>query len=145
MPDLERLRAYGEYVNALAMVSGLGIGEGQGTDQTAELASSFVIIPRTETFQPPVLTIVDVVPAASIGRVSLDQRMSRKWGRATVIAIATRDLKAGQALAPPQRRNALKRVPRYLISELADTGAKEALAAAKLNELLDEVNRELAL
>lgn len=141
--DLERLRTYGEYVNALAMVSGLGIGEGSGTAQTVELASSFVIIPRTQKFEPPVLTIVDIVPASSIGRMSLDQRMSKEWGRATVIALVVRDLKAAQSLAPAERRAALKRVQRYLIDERATVGANEAVSARKLQQLLDQVNEEL--
>lgn len=141
--DLERLRTFGEYVNALAVISGLGIGEGSGGAQKFEFSSNFVIIPRTNTFEPPVLTIVDIVPAASVGRVSLDQHMSREWGRATVIALAVRDLKAAQSLSPPARQNALKQVRRYLIAERANVGANEAVSARKLQQLLDQVNQDL--
>ena len=141
--DIERLRTYGEYVNALAMVSGLGIGEGSGSAETVELSSSFVIIPRTGKFEPPVLTIVDTVPAAAIGRATLDQRMSKQWGRATVIALAVSDLKAAQSLAGEERRTALQRIQRYLIAERANVGANEALGAQKLEQLFNEVKQEL--
>lgn len=141
--DLERLQTFGEYVNALAVVSGLGIGEGSGAAQKFELSSSFVIIPRTNTIEPPVLTIVDVVPAASLGKASLDQSISKEWGRATIIALALRDLKAAEPLSPTARRDVLKRVQRYLIAERANVGAKEHVAAAKLQELVDMVNKEL--
>lgn len=140
--DLERLRTYGEFVNALAMVSGLGIADG-GT-QTIELASSFVIIQRAPQFEPPVLTIVDTVPAASIGRVALDQRMSKEWGRATVIALAVRDLKNAQGLSGAQKRAALEKTERFLVAELSDVGANDQLSARKLQQLLETVRRELS-
>jgi len=139
--DLERLRTYGEFVNALAMVSGLGIADG-GT-QTIELASSFVIIPRAQQFEPPILTIVDTVPVAGIGRVALDQRMSKEWGRATVIALAVRDLRAAQSLAGSQKRAALEKTQRFLVAELSDDGANDQLSARKLQQLLGQVRREL--
>lgn len=139
--DLERLRTYGEFVNALAVVSGLGIADG-GT-RTIELASNFVIIPRASQFESPVLTIVDNVPAASIGRVALDQRLSKEWGRATVIALAVRDLKEAQRLAGAEKRTALQKTERYLVAELADVGAAEESSARKLQQLLSHVRREL--
>jgi hypothetical protein len=81
--NLERLRTYGEFLNALAMVSGLGIAE-DGT-QTIELASSFAIIPRTAVRAAGAHDrIVDTVPAASIGR-GADQRMSKN-GQAVIAA-----------------------------------------------------------
>lgn len=139
--DDERLRAYGEFVNALAVVSGLGIAD--GSTQTIELASSFVIIPRTPQFQPPMLTIVDNVPAASIGRVALDQRLSKEWGRATVIALAVRDLRDAQGLAGEAKRAALRKTERLLVDELADVDATEQLNARRLQQLLQQVRKEL--
>lgn len=140
--DLERLRTYGEFVNALAMVSGLGIAD-SGT-RTIELASSFVIIPRAPQFDPPVLTIVDTVPAASIGRVALDQRMSKEWGRATVIALAVRNLKDAHGLSGEQKRAVLQKTERFLVAELSDVGASDQLSARKLQQLLEQVRRELS-
>jgi hypothetical protein len=138
--DLERLRTYGEFVNALAIVSGLGI-----TDSgMIELASSFVVIPRAPQFEPPVLTIVDTVPAARIGRVTLDQRMSREWGRATVIALAVRDLKDAQGLSGAKKRAVLQKAERVLVAELSDVGADDQLSARKLQQLLEQVRRELS-
>jgi hypothetical protein len=142
--DLERLRTYGEYINALAVVSGLGILEGGGTEPTVELASSFVIIPRMQRFEPPVLTIVDVVPASQIGRAVLDQRMSKDWGRATLIALAIRDIKAALPLEAGQRRIALKRVQGYLTTELGSIGAAEVASSRRLQQLLAQVKEELA-
>lgn len=141
-PNLERLRTYGEFLNALAMVSGLGIAEGGA--QTIELASSFVIIPRAPQFEPPVLTIVDTVPAASIGRAALDQRMSKEWGRAAVIALAVRDLKNAQGLSAAQKRDALRKTERFLVAELSDVGVNDQLSARKLQQLLEQVRRELS-
>lgn len=139
--DLERLRAVGEFVNALAVVSGIGIDD--AATPTIELASSYVIIPRGDLFEPPVLNIVDTVPAQQIGRVALDQKMSRMWGRATVLALAARDLREAKSLPVAARKIELARVKRYLVAERADVGARDELGEAKLKELIDVVSREL--
>jgi hypothetical protein len=139
--DLERLRTYGEFVNALAVVGGMGIADASAG--TIELSSSFVVIPRAQQFEPPVLTIVDTVPTASIGRVALDQRMSKEWGRATVIALGVRDLKLAQSMPPPQKRSLLQRTEQFLTAELADVGANDPVSARKLQQLLEQVRREL--
>lgn len=138
--DHERMRTYGEYVNALAVIGGTAIGDGA---QTVELSSSFVIIPRAAKFEPPVLMIVDRLPAASLGQHTLDQRMSREWGRATVIALAASQLRAAQSLDGEARRAALKRVQRYVVAERASVGGNETFSARKLKELFDQVKAEL--
>jgi hypothetical protein len=140
--DLERLRSAGEFVNALAVVSGIGIGEGSGTP-SIELASNYLIIPRGDLFVAPVLSIVDTVPAEKIGLAAIDPKMSRMWGRATILALAAQDLNDAQAKSGEARRVALKRVQQYLVAERSNIGAKDTLGDSKLKELLDVVAREL--
>jgi hypothetical protein len=132
----------GEFVNALAVVSGIGIGEGD-TAQTLELSSSYVIIPRASLFEPPVLSIVDSVPAPKIGLLELDQKMSRLWGRATIMALAARDLKRSQSLEGEARRGELKRIQTYLKAERATFGARDELSEARLRELIDRLGQEI--
>ena len=143
--DLARLRAVGQFVNALAVVSGIGFGVGDGVSapKEIELASTFVIIPQGEWFDPPLLSIVDTVPSDQVGRAALDQKMSRMWGRATILALASRDLKGVQALKGPERKTQLQKIQRYLIAERANVGAADELGAAKLKELVEIVSREL--
>lgn len=141
--DLERLRAVGEFVNALAVVSGIGIGDGGTAAPTLELASNYVIIPRADVFDPPVLSIVDTVPAQKIGLLELDQKMSRLWGRATILALAARDLQRAQSLAGEARRAELKRVHAYLKAERANLGARDELSEARLRDLIDRLGREI--
>jgi hypothetical protein len=143
--DLSRLRAVGQFVNAIAVVSGIGFGVGDGVSapKEIELASSYVIIPQGDWFDPPFLSIVDTVPSDQVGRFALDQKMSRMWGRATILALAARDLKAVQALKGEERRTLLQRIQRYVIAERANVGAADELGAAKLKELVEIVAREL--
>ena len=141
--DLERLRSAGEFVNALAVVSGRGIGEGSGGAPSIELASNYLIIPRGELFVAPVLSIVDTVPAEKIGLAAIDPKMSRMWGRATILALAAQDLSDAQSKSGEERRAALKRVQQYLVAERSNVGAKDALGDSKLKELLDVIAREL--
>jgi hypothetical protein len=69
--------------------------------------------------------------------------MSKEWGRATVIALAVRDLRAAQSLAGSQKRAALEKTQRFLVAELSDVGANDQLSARKLQQLLGQVRREL--
>ena len=139
--DIARLQAIGEFVNALGVVSGMGLDDGSG--QSLELSSSFVIIPRAKLFEPPVLNIIDTVPARRLGLSALDQSFSRMWGRATVFALAARDLKAAEALGDEARRAELKRVRAYLVAERGAVGPSDAIGTARLNELIDRVSREV--
>ncbi len=139
--DIARLQAIGEFVNALGVVSGMGLGDISG--QSLELSSSFVIIPRPNLFSPPVLNIIDTVPASKIGLSALDQRFSRSWGRATVLALAARDLKATEALSGAARVNELRRVRAYLVSERSSVGPADELGAARLKEVIDRVTQEV--
>jgi hypothetical protein len=143
--DFSRLRAVGKFVNALAVVSGIGFGvsDGTGAPKELELASSYVIIPQGDWFEPPLLSIVDTVPADQLGRAVLDQKMSRMWGRATILALAARDLKAAQSLTGEEKRARLQQIQRYVTAERANVGAVDELGAAKLKELVEVVAREL--
>ena len=139
--DLTRLQAIGEFVNALGVVSGMGLDDGSG--QSIELSSSFVIIPRATLFEPPVLNIVDTVPVRKLGLSSLDQSFSRMWGRATVLALAARDLKGAEVLSGDTRRNELRRVRGYLVAERSNVGPGDPIGTTRLNELIERVTREV--
>jgi hypothetical protein len=70
--------------------------------------------------------------------------MGRMWGRATVLALAARDVRAALLLGDRAQREAeLKRVRRYLFVERSNIGAQDELGEAKLRQLLDVVDREL--
>jgi hypothetical protein len=140
--DIARLQAIGHFVNALGVVSGMGLDDGSG--QSMELSSSFVIIPRAKLFEPPVLNIIDTVPARKLGLSALDQSFSRMWGRATVLALAARDLKVAEEISGVEARRAeLKRVRAYLVAERSTVGPSDAIGTARLNDLIDRVTREL--
>jgi hypothetical protein len=143
--DPERLRTFGEYVNALGVVSGLGIGDHGAAGETYELSSLFVIIPRSGQFEPPELWINDApIPAASIGRASLDAKLSKDWGRAAIVALATRDLKSAETLQASERAEALRKIRRYLIAERADVGRDEGQSAAVLQQLIALVDKAVS-
>lgn len=143
--DLLRLRAMGEFVNALAVVSGEGFREGAPAAEQLALESQYLIIPRTASFDPPVLSIADTVPEQSIGRLALDSKLSRLWGRATVLALAARDVQAAERMTDRMLRTAeLKRVQRYLVNERSNVGANDVLGDTKLKQLLDLIALELA-
>lgn len=143
LADEDRLRTFGEYVNALGVVSGRGIGDSSAAGATIEFSSMFLFIPHSSQYEPPGIWYINEapVPTASVGRVSLDAKLSKDWGRAVIIALATRDLKNAEALPQAERAAALRKIRSYLIAERADVGSNEMQSAAALKQLIDLVNK----
>jgi hypothetical protein len=61
-----------------------------------------------------------------------------------VIALAVRDLKNAQGLSGAQKRDALRKTERFLVAELSDVGANDPVSARKLQQLLEQVRREVS-
>lgn len=140
--DAAQLRAYGQFVNALAVVSGSGDKAPDGADVL--VSSSYVIIPRTDAFQPPLVFVDDRVRANLLTSPELHRHLSKLWGRITVLAVAVRDLKEAGAIEDvAQRRAVQQRVRGYLVAERAAAGPGNEQLLPALNDLIAQIDKEL--
>ncbi|MCE9660443.1 MAG: hypothetical protein K8R60_18100 [Burkholderiales bacterium] len=137
--DQDRLRAVGRHVNALAIVSGNGDRVGAGE---LAMSSSFVIPPQAGPVKPMVAFVDDRIDAAQLSSPELHRRLNRLWGRATILAMAARDLNAAPA-SGPTRVEALKRVRSYLVAERATTGPRNSEFVPEIDALLATIAREV--
>lgn len=138
--DIARLRDVGTHVNALGVVS--GSGEPAGGNVFA-VTSTFVIIPKTSSFQPPTVFVDDQIAADKLTRSELHKQLSRLWGRVAVLAVAVRDLNAAPPAPSPDRAQALRRVRAYLAEERASAGPGNNQFLAEINTLIAQIDREV--
>jgi hypothetical protein len=137
--DQERLRAVGRHVNALAVVSGNGE---RVTPGEVLMSSSYVMPPQTGPAKPLVAFVDDRIPAAALASPELHRQLNRLWGRATILAMAVRDLNAAPAPAAA-RREALLRVRSVLVAERANIGPRHPEFGTEIDALLAIIAREL--
>lgn len=141
--DLDRMRTYGTYLNALGVITGYGsVNSATGGAGTLEVESKFVVVPQADTILAPVLYVNDNVPADRVASPRLYQNLSKLWGRSTVIALGVSEFRKAMNA---RDKEALTRIGKYLRAELANAGGPgdEALISL-LNTLIEAVDRELA-
>jgi hypothetical protein len=142
MGDIDRLRAYGSYLNALGVITGYGAVEpASGGAGTLGVSSTFLIVPRADTVGAPVLYVDDDMPADSVASPRLYKHLSKLWGRSTVLALGVSEF--GKAKASGDKQT-LRRIRAYLQSERAGAGPGDEALVSQLNGLIAAVDQELA-
>lgn len=141
--DIDRLRTYGTYLNALGMISGYGAVEtGVGGSRSLGVSSTFLVVPQAEPpVGAPVLYVDDEVPVDSVTSPRLYKYLSKLWGRSTVLALGVNDYR--QALSTHDKQ-AFARIRKYLHAERAGAGPGDEALVSQLNLLIGAVDRELA-
>jgi hypothetical protein len=142
MGDIDRLRAYGNYLNALGVITGYGAVEpASGRAGTLGVSSTFLIVPRADTVGAPVLYVDDDMPADRVASPRLYKHLSKLWGRSTVLALGVSEF--GKAKASGDKQT-LRRIRAYLQSERAGAGPGDEALVSQLNGLIAAVDQELA-
>ena len=144
--DLDRLRAYGSYLNALGVISGYGAVEPvSGGARSLGVSSTFLVVPQLEGGGAPVLYVDDDIPADRLASPRLYQHLSKLWGRSTVLALALSEFDRAKGKGDrPGDKDALKRIAKYLQAERANAGPGDEALASEVKSLLDAVGKELA-
>ena len=140
--DVDRLRAYGTYLNALGVITGYGAVEPAASGaRTLVVSSTFLVVPQAESIGAPVLYVDDDMPADSLASPRLYKHLSKLWGRSTVLALGVSEF--GKAKAS-RDKNALLRIRKYLQAERAGAGPGDEALVSQLNAVIEAVDRELA-
>jgi hypothetical protein len=141
--DIDRMRAYGSYLNALGMITGYGnVEPTAGGAGTLGVWSTFLVVPQADAVgAPPVLYVDDEVPADRVLSPRLYTYLSKLWGRSTVLALGVSQFRQARA---SHDKEALKRIRTYLQAERANVGPGDESLVSELNALLAAVDKELA-
>jgi hypothetical protein len=140
--DIDRMRAYGAYLNALAVISGFGeVEAAAGKKSTLDVSSTFLVVSQGDLIGAPVLYVDDQLPANQVSSPRLYQHLSKLWGRSAVLALGVSDFRKASA---SKDKDALKRIRKYLQSERAGTGPGDEALLSQLNVLIEAVDKELA-
>ena len=139
--DIDRMRAYGAYLNALAVISGFGEMESAaGKKGTLGVSSTFLVVPQGDLIAAPVLYVDDELPADQVSSPRLYQHLSKLWGRSAVLALGVSEFRKATA---GNDKDALKRIRKYLSKERAGTGPGDEALVSQLNVLIEAVDKEL--
>ena len=140
--DIDRMRAYGTYLNALGVITGYGAVEpATGGSPSLSVSSTFLVVPQADKVGAPVLYVDDEVPVDSVASPRLYKYLSKLWGRSTVLALGVSEYR--QAVANRDKQ-AHKRIRKYLQAERAGAGPGDEALVSQLNVLIEAVDQELA-
>jgi hypothetical protein len=139
--DIDHLRVYGDYLKALGMITGIGAVEAAASGPgTLEVSSTFLVVPRVDSFDAPVLYVDDDLPADRVLSPRLYQYLSKLWGRSTVLALGASEFARAKKA---KDQEALERVRNYLQAERAGAGPGDEALVSQLNALIEAVDKEL--
>jgi len=142
LSDIDRMRTYGSYLDALGIITGYGTVESAASGMLrVGFSSTFLVVPQTDDFRSPVLYVDDDVPLDSVTSPRLYKHLSKLWGRSTVLALGVREF--GKAKASSDRE-AFTRIRKYLQAERSGAGPGDEALVSQLSALIVAVDRELA-
>jgi len=135
---LPKQQAIGEFVSALAVIS--GIGQWKGSSEASEqvsIQSNFLVMPPASGSHTRLLRVRDAdLPASTVNSIELADNLSPLWGHFALIAVAGRELERATAA---DDQEALKRIRAYLIAERGRLDEEETFKKNDLERLLARV------
>lgn len=139
---LPKQRAVGEFVRALAVISGIGQWkQPDGDAARVNIQSNFFVMPPATGEQTRLLRVRDTdLPAAAVNSLELADQLSPLWGHFALVAVAGREYERARAA---NDRPALERIRAYLIAERGRLGEEDSYRKNDLERLLRRVQEAL--
>jgi len=140
--NIEQHYQLGDYLNALAMISGFGelMNDDQGKKEIY-LKSNYVTIPAVEIMRPGKVTIKDQFPARFLNSLQLGDHLNKYWGHHTALALCVQEFH--RAMNPSKKKDQLKAVKDIIIASRSQLSGDNPLLGAEFTRLLDTVEKEL--
>ena len=136
---LHKQQAVGQYVSALAVIS--GIGQWRAAQDLVSIQSNFFVMPPEAGSQTRLLRVRDAdLPATAINSIELADNLSPMWGHFALVAVAGREYVRAKAAGDKEN---LRRVRAYLIAERGRLREEEIYKKKDLDRLLETVQQEL--
>ena len=136
--NFERYYQIGQFLNALAMIS--GIGELSNDEQKVYLRSNYVTIPAVANLRPGNVTIKDQFPVRLLNSLQLSESLSKYWGHHTALAICVQAFH--QAMKPAKNKAQLKAVEKLIVASRSQLSGDNPLLDDQFKRLLDIVIKE---
>jgi hypothetical protein len=139
--NIERLYQFGEVLNALAMIS--GIGEMSSDDlgkQEIYLRSNYVTIPSAASLRPGNVTIKDQFPAPLLNSLRLSEYLNKYWGHHTALALCIQEFH--EAMTPSRDNARLEKVEKLIIASRSQLSGDNQVLKGQFDMLLNIVIKE---
>ena len=128
-------------IGALAVISGFGALEEAGGERQVVMSSTYVVVPQLPALDSPIIYVDDVLPPQQLASPRLWERLSKLWGRSTVLALGIREFREARGAGD---RDRLRHVRAYLVAERASAGPGNEQFLVQLNALIALIDQELA-
>ncbi|HAY22875.1 hypothetical protein [Desulfobacca acetoxidans] len=139
--NTEKIRRLGFFLNALAMIGGMGeVRRDEAGHNQVNISSRYIMIPTLKEL-PVADTVEDVLPADLLNSPRLSQKFNKLWLSRTVLAFSLRDFKRAKAKGD---RQGIERVRSCLIAEKAGLTEEDKIVS-QIDLMLGLVNKELGL
>lgn len=136
--NFERHYQIGAFLNALAMIS--GIGELSNDEQKVYLRSNYVTIPAVADLRPGNVTIKDQFPARLLNSLQLSESLNKYWGHHTALAICVQEYH--RAMRPTKNKAQLAEVEKLVVASRAQLSGDNRALDGQFKKLLDIVIKE---
>lgn len=139
--NIEQHHQIGEFLNALAMISGMGelLTDGHGKEEVY-LRSNYVTIPAVERLRPGSVTIKDQFPSQLLNSLQLSAHLNKYWGHHTALAICVQEFH--RAMIPGRNKDQLRTVEKLIIASRSQLSGDNPQLKAQFDKLLDIVIEE---
>lgn len=140
--DLAKRRSIGEYIKALAMISGISQWKSsQNNDPKINLYSDFLVMPSESGKSPRLLQVRDKeLTPDTINSIELADQLSPLWGHFALLAIAGKEVTRATISGD---NSTLERIRAYLIAEKATLEKNDSYKLNDLNRLLARIEQRL--
>ena len=140
--NIEQQYQLGDYLNALAVISGFGelLTDEQGKAEVY-LKSNYITIPAVQILHPGKITIRDQFPARFLNSLQLGDHLNKYWGHHTALAICVQEFH--KAMTPSKNEDQLKIVKQLIIASRSQLSGDNPLLGAEFTRLLENVEKEL--
>ncbi len=139
--NIEQHYQMGEYLNALAMISGIGelLTDEHGKAEVY-LRSNYVTIPAVARLRPGNVTIKDQFPSQLLNSLQLSEHLNKYWGHHTALAICVQEFH--RAMIPSRNKGQLRTVEKLIIASRSQLSGDNPQLKAQFDKLLDIVIEE---
>lgn len=139
---LAKRRSIGQYVNALAMISGISQWKnGDGEQIKMNIYSDFLVVPAEQGKNSRLLQVRDKgLSSETVNSIELADQLSPLWGHFALLAIASKEYERATKNGD---NSMLERIKAYLIAEKATLSKNETFKLNDLNRLLNKIDGRL--
>lgn len=139
--NIEKIRAYGLYLNALAMISGsVSVRDEEFGKELVRVFSRYTVTRFLRECPTRTVCVTDIVPIDSLNSPEVYERLSKLWGFYTLLTLCSCEFERAKVA---EDRETLELIRTCLLAERSQCGNDEPKKVQQIEVLLSLIDKEL--